>query len=1237
MQTIKYSLLTGVLISAVASAVSFASPKKNTATLNAAPISTLASRQNVWSTATSDTNFEWSAPLRTVNDFSIGWVGLSTQYYISEFTWKYKNNEKNIVDSMTFTKMYFATENESANLSGVTVSTIVDGEVKKQQTIHPTHLTDPYPRTHWLFDDVVSVTGLTSLVGNKQVTFKFKTSGSNARIGFVKDEYFTVSGYASTKVTLDNQGGSTNSSVYLVEGYPMSNVSVPTREDYEFDGYYSEIEGGGTKYYNADGTPALTSAGSASTLYAKWNRVGTNITLDKEGGTGGDDSTLGVLDQTLADVVVPTRPGYTFNGYYSEPNGQGTQYYNENGQSSFVWNSEDTSATFYASWTIKPEVQNAITKIDQIGTVTYSEDSFAKLNDAQSAYDAVEAADKAGVSNYSTLEAGWNTYNTQKQAGADTVKGLIDAIGTVTLEKESDIVAAREAYEALTAEQKALVTNYSTLEAAEERLAELKANKAAADVVVGKINAIGEVKYPNSFDAIKEARDAYDALTNAEQRGFVSNYATLTDAEVEYENQKTTGVNNAKALIDAIGTVTLEKENDIAAARTAYEALTEEQKTLVGEEYLSKLEAAEATYKSLDDNYKADQVDALITDIGTVEDTQACKDKIDAARDAYDALTADQKALVDNYSTLEAAEKAYNDLHSANTVEALINAVGEVTYTDECKAKIDAARTAYEALTSEQKDLVTNYSTLEAAEERLAELKANKAAADVVVGKINAIGEVKYPNSFDAIKEARDAYDALTNAEQRGFVSNYATLTAAEEEYENQKTNGVNNAKTLIDAIGTVTLEKENDIVAARTAYETLTEEQKTLVGEEYLSKLVAAEERLAELKANKAAADAVVGKINAIGEVKYPSSFDAIKEARDAYNALTNAEQRGFVSNYAILTDAEEEYENQKTSGVNNAKDLIDAIGTVEDTQACKDKIDAAREAYEALTSEQKALVTNYSTLEATEKAYSDLHSANTVEALINAVGKVAYTDECKTKIDAARTAYEALTAEQKALVENYATLEAAEKAYSDLHSINTVEALVNAVVKVAYTDECKAKIDAARTAYEALTTEQKASVKNYTTLTSAEEVYKHVDNVAKTIDNIGNVSLDSGDKIKTTTEAYNALTKEEQALIPNYHGALEEKTQTYDKLVSQHKTNITLAIVFGILGGLILIVCGAWALMMFVFNKWTKVDDKVLRAFKLFGLKNKDGKFLVLVFPMKFVRKEDAELFKNKEDALK
>ena len=51
-----------------------------------------------------------------------------------------------------------------------------------------------------------------------------------------------------------------------------------------------------------------------------------------------------------------------------------------------------------------------------------------------------------------------------------------------------------------------------------------------------------------------------------------------------------------------------------------------------------------------------------------------------------------------------------------------------------------------------------------------------------------------------------------------------------------------------------------------------------------------------------------------------------------------------------------------------------------------------------------------------------------------IAAIGEVSYTDESKAKIDAARAAYNALTDAQKALVANYATLTAAEEAYAAL-----------------------------------------------------------------------------------------------------------------------------------------------------------------------------------------------------------
>lgn len=48
----------------------------------------------------------------------------------------------------------------------------------------------------------------------------------------------------------------------------------------------------------------------------------------------------------------------------------------------------------------------------------------------------------------------------------------------------------------------------------------------------------------------------------------------------------------------------------------------------------------------------------------------------------------------------------------AKPVEDIIDAIGNVEYTDVCKQKIDLARSGYDALTKEQQDFVTNYSTL---------------------------------------------------------------------------------------------------------------------------------------------------------------------------------------------------------------------------------------------------------------------------------------------------------------------------------------------------------------------------------------------------------------------------------------------------------------------------------------------------------------------------------------------
>ena len=230
-------------------------------------------------------------------------------------------------------------------------------------------------------------------------------------------------------------------------------------------------------------------------------------------------------------------------------------------------------------------VNDVIEKINAIGEVTLA--SEEAITAARAAYGALTEAQQAQVTNYDKLTAAEARLADLKAAKA--VDDMIDAIGEVTLESEETIAAARAAYEALTEAQQAEVKSYDKLTAAEARLADLKAAKAVDD----QIDAIGEVTL-ESESAIVAARNAYEALTEAQQ-AEVKNYDKLTAAEARLAVLKP--AKPVEDLIDAIGEVTLGSEDAIAAARNAYEALTEAQQAEV--KNYDKLTTAEAAYAKL--------------------------------------------------------------------------------------------------------------------------------------------------------------------------------------------------------------------------------------------------------------------------------------------------------------------------------------------------------------------------------------------------------------------------------------------------------------------------------------------------------------------------------------------------------------------------------------------------------------------------------------------------------------
>ncbi|MCG7386943.1 hypothetical protein MH144_30515, partial [Paenibacillus sp. ACRRY] len=282
---------------------------------------------------------------------------------------------------------------------------------------------------------------------------------------------------------------------------------------------------------------------------------------------------------------------------------------------------------------------------------------------------------------------------------------------------------------------------------AEAAIVDLEA-QAAADLEVANLVKAAIAALPAKDDvmltdkaAVEEARTKYEALT-ATQKTLVGDITRLTEAEaaiVDLEAQAAADLevaNLVKAAIEGLPVkedVELADKTAVEEVRTKYEALTATQKTLVGD--ITRLTETEAAIAELEAQAAADLeaanlVKAAIEGLPVKEDVVLTdKAAVEEARTKYEALTANQKALVGDITRLIEAEaaiaeleaQAAADLEAANLVKAAIEGLpvkAEIELAD--KTAVEAARTKYEALTATQKALVGDITRLTDAEAAIA-------------------------------------------------------------------------------------------------------------------------------------------------------------------------------------------------------------------------------------------------------------------------------------------------------------------------------------------------------------------------------------------------------------------------------------------------------------------------------------------------------------------------------------
>ena len=542
-------------------------------------------------------------------------------------------------------------------------------------------------------------------------------------------------------------------------------------------------------------------------------------------------------------------------------------------------------------------------------------------------------------------------------------------------------------------------------------------------------------------------------------------------------------------------------------------------------------------------------------------------------------------------------------------VAALIDAIGEVAYTAECKAKIDEARAAYNALSDEKKAQITNYEALTTAEATYAGLlAAAQEKADAVVVKIDAIpATIEFTEACgNAIEAARKAYDALTDAEKALVPAEKLTvLTDAEVAYKLAAPTidlsiltadyEVGDGKTL-----TGTLANNVRITIAPGATVTLSNVNingdNTWTGGDYAGITCPGDATiiLADGTVNK-----IRGFLNGNAALHIKPDYTLTIEGNGTLYASTNggasaigcgySDQSGSRNGGNIVINGGTIYATGGSLGsgiggggrakignitINGGIIFATGGGTGAGIGGGQSKNNSWKSECGNITISSSVKYLNatkgsgaahsvgkgsssYSVCgtlsvggNTTElistSPYIYCPPADAVEVLIDAIGTLAYTPECKAKIDAAREAYDALEIqEMKDAVENYATLTAAEEAYA---SATDEIALINAIPNpVEFTDACKEAIDAARAAYDAMTEAGKALVTNYATLTDAESKYA-VDKTKALINALPDTPLADEDK---KLSEYNKVTDAREA-YDALSAADKTAVDNYDKLTA-------------------------------------------------------------------------------------
>ena len=283
-------------------------------------------------------------------DFSVGYKDIPTYTYYAKVTYAKNDGTDAIVHTPsdwetttskteTFKLFQGASNSEKAQLSSRAGYTFLGWSTDPNATTPEYELEDDFP----IYDNVNG--------GGMGPDTLYAVWKPNTYVVTLNHNYY-VNGSRPTE-TID-----------VVYAQPMPDgVKAPVNTGYDFTGYRSDKNIPPVNYYYDADMKSVRNYDKAQnfTLYANWQAHKSTVVFDLQGGQLYYGATEIIAtynqDMPIEGLEAPHREGYTFGGYYYNPNGAGTQYYTASMTSARKWNIDErllnpqvAKVTLYAKW-----------------------------------------------------------------------------------------------------------------------------------------------------------------------------------------------------------------------------------------------------------------------------------------------------------------------------------------------------------------------------------------------------------------------------------------------------------------------------------------------------------------------------------------------------------------------------------------------------------------------------------------------------------------------------------------------------------------------------------------------------------------------------------------------------------------------------------------------------------------------------------------------------------------------